>query len=65
MIQKSKKLMWDGGIWLSEEKREIVFKISREVASYFKRRQLIANQVIEKELEDGWLIVSVHVGHQR
>lgn len=34
-----------------------------EVASYFKRRRLIANQAIEKELEDGGLIVSAKVGH--
>ena len=38
-------------------------KISSEVAGYFKRRKLITNQVIEKELEDGGLIVSAKVGH--
>ncbi|MBV5336678.1 MAG: WYL domain-containing protein [Deltaproteobacteria bacterium] len=53
----------EDGIWLSEEKQEIVLKVSNEVASYFKRRRLIANQVIEKELEDGGLIVSAKVGH--
>ena len=31
--------------------------------SYFKRRRLITNQVIEKELEDGGLIISARVGH--
>ena len=58
-----KQLAEEDGIWLSEEKQEIVLKIDREVASYFKRRRLIANQVIEKELEDGGLIVSAKVGH--
>jgi predicted DNA-binding transcriptional regulator YafY len=53
----------EDGVWLSEEKQEIVLKISRVVAGYFKRRKLIANQVIEKELEDGGLIVSAKVGH--
>jgi predicted DNA-binding transcriptional regulator YafY len=53
----------EDGIWLGEEKKEIVFKIDREIAGYFKRRKLIANQVIEKELEDGGLIVSARVGH--
>ena len=53
----------EDGIWLGEEKREIVLKMSAEVAGYFKRRKLIANQVIEKELEDGGLIVSAKVGH--
>ena len=53
----------EDGIWLGEETREIVMKISAEVAGYFKRRKLIANQVIEKTLEDGGLLVSAKVGH--
>lgn len=58
-----KTLAEEDGIWLGEEKKEIVLKIASEVASYFKRRKLIANQVIEKELEDGGLILSAKVGH--
>ena len=58
-----KTLVEEDGIWLGEEKREIVLKVTKEVAGYFKRRKLIANQVIEKELEDGGLIVSAKVGH--
>ena len=57
------KLTQEDGIWMGEENKEIVLKISREVAGYFKRRKLIANQVIEKELEGGGLIVSAKVGH--
>lgn len=53
----------EDGIWLDEEKKEIVVKIDSEIAGYFKRRKLIANQVIEKELEDGGLIISTKVGH--
>lgn len=53
----------EDSIWLSEEKQEVVMKISHKIADYFKRRKLIANQVIEKELEDGGLIVSAKVGH--
>ena len=56
-------LVDEDGIWLGEDKREIVIKVAAEVAGYFKRRKLIANQVIEKELEDGGLIVSARVGH--
>jgi predicted DNA-binding transcriptional regulator YafY len=56
-------LQEEDGIWLGDEKKEIVFKIAHEIAGYFKRRKLIANQVIEKELEDGGLIVSAKVGH--
>ena len=61
--QVEKTLVEEDGIWLGEEKREIVMKISAEVAGYFKRRKLIANQVIEKTLEDGGLLVSAKVGH--
>lgn len=59
-----KMLKEEDGIWLGEEKREIVLQIASEIAGYFKRRKLIANQVIEKELEDGGLIVSAKVGHE-
>jgi predicted DNA-binding transcriptional regulator YafY len=58
-----KTLIEEDGIWMGEDKKEIVLKIASEVAGYFKRRRLIANQVIEKELEDGGLIVSAKVGH--
>lgn len=58
-----KKLSEEDGIWLGEERKEIVLKIAAGIAGYFKRRKLIANQVIEKELEDGGLIVSAKVGH--
>lgn len=58
-----KTLVEEDGIWFGEETKEIVLKISREVASYFKRRKLIANQIVEKELEDGGLIISAKVGH--
>ena len=53
----------EDGIWFSEEPVEIVLKIDKSVAAYFKRRQLIANQKIEKELADGSLILSTRVGH--
>jgi predicted DNA-binding transcriptional regulator YafY len=58
-----KKLAQEDGVWLGDDHKEIVLKIASEVAGYFKRRRLIANQVIEKELEDGGLIVSAKVGH--
>lgn len=58
-----KTLAEEDGIWMGEEKKEIVLKIASEVAGYFKRRKLIANQVVEKELEDGGLILSAKVGH--
>lgn len=53
----------EDGVWISEESQEVVLNVSPEVAGYFKRRKLIANQVIEKELETGGLIISTRVGH--
>ena len=61
--QIDQKLDEDDGIWLSDDKQEVVLKVRAEVAGYFKRRKLIANQVIEKELEDGGLIISAKIGH--
>jgi predicted DNA-binding transcriptional regulator YafY len=58
-----KALNEEDGIWMDENKTEIVLKIAKDVAAYFKRRKLIANQIIEKELEDGGLIISAKVGH--
>ncbi len=58
-----KQLAEDDGIWLSDNQKEVVLKVNQDVAGYFKRRKLIANQVIEKELEDGGLIISAKVGH--
>ncbi len=57
------KIASDDGIWHSDTQREVVLKASPEVAGYFKRRKLIGNQVIEKELSDGSLIISAKVSH--
>jgi len=58
-----KTLTAEDDIWLNDKKIEVVLKISGAVAGYFKRRKLVANQVVEKELEDGGLIVSTKVAH--
>lgn len=56
-------LINEDGIWLGEQRTEVVLKIAKEAAVYFTRRKLVANQVIEKVLEDGALILSAKVGH--
>jgi predicted DNA-binding transcriptional regulator YafY len=56
-------LLEEDSIWLNEKKTEVVLKVTREAASYFRRRKLIACQVLEKELEDGGIIVSGKVAH--
>mgnify|MGYP003645734919 CR=1 FL=1 len=46
-----------------KEKIEVVLKVSPEVAHYFKRRQLLPEQVIDKELENGELIISSEISY--
>ena len=58
-----RRLQEEDGIWFTEDRREEVLEIAAEIAGYFKRRKLIANQVIEKELDDGSLILSARIGH--
>ena len=53
----------DDGIWVSEKPIEVVLLVSKEAAPYFQRRKLIANQVIEKQLADGSLLIATTVGH--
>lgn len=59
----AKTLADEDDIWLNEKKLEVVLKVTGPAASYFRRRKLLANQVIEKELEDGGLLVSAKVAH--
>ena len=47
---------------MSDDKIEVILRINKEAAGYFKRRQLITNQVLIKELEDGGLMISAK-GH--
>lgn len=56
-------LQADDDIWLNDKKIKVVLMISGSAAGYFTRRKLVSNQVIEKELEDGGLIVSAEVAH--
>jgi predicted DNA-binding transcriptional regulator YafY len=57
------QLQTDDGIWTSDKPIEVVLTVDAQAAPYFLRRKLIANQVIDKELADGGLIVSAKVGH--
>ena len=53
----------EDSIWLNEKKTEVVLTVAAEAAIYFSRRKLIAQQVIEKTLEDGGQIVSGKFAH--
>ena len=57
------RLEQEDSIWLNAKKTEVVLKIGRDAADYFKRRQLIDGQKIEKELADGELLVSCLIAH--
>jgi predicted DNA-binding transcriptional regulator YafY len=57
------RLAAEEGIWFTEQQHDVLIEVSAEVASYFRRRKLIANQVIEKETPDGRLLISSKVGH--
>ena len=48
-------------IWLGSPRQRVVLQISSQVADYFKRRKLVPNQLIEKELEGGDILVSTTV----
>ena len=58
------RLLRDEGIWLAERQVKVRLLVAPDVAGYFKRRRLIANQVVEEERCDGSLVVSAEVGHQ-
>lgn len=53
----------EDSIWLNVKKTEVVLSVAPPAAPYFRRRKLIAQQVIEKELEDGGLLVSGKFAH--
>jgi predicted DNA-binding transcriptional regulator YafY len=59
----AKTLLAEDGIWLNPRKTEVVLKVAKEAASYFRQRNLIPHQVVTKELSDGGLIVSGRVAH--
>jgi predicted DNA-binding transcriptional regulator YafY len=62
-VQHEHMLEEEDSIWLNANKTEVVLKVAKPAAHYFLRRKLIGGQVVEKELEDGGLIVSGKVAH--
>lgn len=47
-----------GVIWLGATRQRVLLRVAGAVAGYFKRRQLIANQLIEREFDNGDILVS-------
>ena len=58
------RLLDEDSIWFTAKRTTVRLKANPEIARYFKRRKLIANQVIESEADDGSVIIRTEVGHQ-
>ncbi len=58
-----KELANSDGIWLGVQRQLVVLRVASAVADYFKRRQLIPNQQIDRELMGGDILVSTTVAH--
>lgn len=58
-----KNINEEDSVWLNLKKTEVVLKVVRPAADYFLRRKLIGGQKIEKQLENGGLIVSGTIAH--
>ena len=59
----STRLENEDGIWLGQDSFEVLLEVAPAAAGYFKRRNVIANQQIDKEHSDGRLVVSTRVSH--
>lgn len=60
-----KQIIDEETIWFSEDKLEVVLKVSADVADYFNRRQLLPEQEITKACDDGSLIVTTTVANEK
>jgi predicted DNA-binding transcriptional regulator YafY len=63
----SKAILGDIGlnrnIWFSSEQETVQLKVDSSVADYFKRRELINDQKIDSECENGDLLISLSISH--
>ncbi len=50
-------------IWFGQEKLEVILTVHVDVASYFQQRQLLPEQQVIKELDDGNLLLSSRITH--
>jgi len=51
----------DDNTWYGNDQIEVTLQVNKEVASYFKRRKILPNQIILEQLDDRALIVSCKV----
>ncbi|APU47770.1 helix-turn-helix transcriptional regulator [Acinetobacter junii] len=50
-------------IWFGQEKLEVILTVHVDVASHFQQRQLLPEQQVIKELDDGNLLLSSRITH--
>ncbi len=50
-------------IWFGQEKLEVILTVHVDVASYFQQRELLPEQQVIKELDDGNLLLSSRITH--
>ena len=58
-----KELADSDGIWLGAVRHRVLIEVSSKAASFFRRRNLLPNQAIEKETTEGGILVSTTVVH--
>lgn len=61
--QVDKELVGSDGIWLGAVHHRVLIQVSSQVATFFQRRNLVPNQVIEKETAGGGILVASTVVH--
>lgn len=54
----------DDDVWFSIDKTEVLLSVAPQVAYYFQRRKLLPQQSIDKEMENGGLIVTSRISDE-
>ena len=60
-LELKKQIEQEEGIYFGQEKIEVIVKVASSVATYFKRRSLLPEQELIKELDEGGLLLSCKV----
>lgn len=61
--QVDKELANNDGIWLGAARQRVLIQVSSQVATFFRRRNLVPNQMIEEESAGGDILVASTVVH--
>lgn len=62
-MQIQAKIDQEDSIWMSNDKQEVILKVSAKIIDYFKRRKLIPQQHIISTQTDGTTLISCQVAH--